>query len=257
MRKKEKLSKEDSELLQRQLDYCNKPADQKYKPYYPKPSKVKRNKNYKTISASNSFDLNQIPITIIASYKVWINLENRFLKNDNFITFKRIESYIYRASKKTKDALKEYCKQKPKDFAWYFYYYYIFPSNAKNPLFKPARKSRGGSPYTISREDMWKIKTASRHLYVFLSHWLKQPKNKYPPELCDYLKRHGITPTDAITITLEIIQNHFNSIFDTKTEDINYYRKYIAYQSLKSLKQAYLGIGYLPIREPLLSILKS
>lgn len=87
-------------------------------------------------------------------------------------------------------AIKEYYKEDPDDFAWHLYNYYLNPANERNPQFRPARKVRGKlSREKLTRADIWETKRASRHLYVYLDYWLKQGKNKYPGELKNYIKK--------------------------------------------------------------------
>ena len=76
-------------------------------------SKVTRNKNKKTISVSNAFDCNSIPIKIIAAYDEWSKFEVKFLKI-NKIDFKELKHYIG-ASKQNIRALKNYYKKDSED----------------------------------------------------------------------------------------------------------------------------------------------
>ncbi len=124
----------------------------------PKASKTTLNKNKKTISVSNSFNYNQIPIKIIASYKEWIKLEKKYF-DKNRITFRDIKSFICKRTPKSMiKALELYCKENlssvsicknvpqsideftswciknPNDFPGQFYSYYICPAMEISPL---------------------------------------------------------------------------------------------------------------------------
>lgn len=221
-----------------------------YEKYFPKPSKVTRNKNLKTISVSNAFDGNRIPCKVIASYQAWLKLkdlfEDAFIKNKP-VSFKTIEPYL-----KDRQALKEYYKETPEEFTWHFYNFYIREANLINPLNKKAVKGRGGNKHKLTWLEMHNIRMTARHLYVFLSYWMNQDKKKYPAEVKAFFKAHNVTGNEAISETMRILKEQFK--FDFDIDKKNFYDEYLIYKELKSLKKAYQQINYLPIREPLKSL---
>lgn len=215
----------------------------KYDQFYPKPSKVTRNKNLKTISVKNSFDCNQIPIKIIASYQIWKRLEQKFLENDGLIDLGIIRPFI-KAPRKNIQALERYCNESPEEFSWHFYYYYIEYSKVVNPLV--VTKERGGSPYGLSWREMLKIRMTTRHLYVCLNYWLRKPQKEHPPEITKLLKAYTLENTTPLTATMEIMIQHYPHL--NKIESTTFYDEYIAYKELDTLKEAYRKINYLPLR---------
>ena len=219
--------------------------------YLKKPSRVTRNKNDKTISVSHAFDLGLIPLTIIAKYEVWKELEEKYQEDSCLIDIEDIKPYIDRRTSSEKiEALEKYYNQSRLEFEDHFYFYYIEPS--KNPLV--TKPPRGGSPYPIKPSEMWKVKNTARHLYVFLTHWLQKPRSQRPFLLREYLRKHEIVTDKPIIVTMEIVEKLFSlgisEIEDTKT----FYDKYIAFQSLDHLKKAYKKMNYQPFGKPLLGI---
>jgi hypothetical protein len=217
----------------------------------PEPSKVSRNKNNKTISVSQNFDVGRrIPIKIIASEKVWIKLEKKCFENDFDIEFEDIRPYL-KASAKNIVKLERYSKEFPEDFIEHFYHYYIEPSKDKNTLV--TKKPRGGSPYGLARSKMWEIKIIARHIYILLHHWLKQPQGQWPSWLTEFLKRHDISTTDiilhgAVSATRELIESRFKKGMG-KQDEKNFYERYIVFQDLEHLKKAYQNTQYQPFRK--------
>ncbi len=220
--------------------------------YRPSPPKVRKNKNYQTISVSHAFDFERIPIKIVAPYATWIDFEEKYLEDGCHIEFGELRPFISRPSKKTLPELEKYYRERREDFDEHFYHYYIEPSKDKNPLV--TTRLRGGSPYGLTRSKMWKVRTAARHLYVLLGYWLKQPKNTHPPWLKACLDRYEIRTSYILPATMEIIEKRFNLGIDKIEAYKTFYDKYIAYQGLDRLKKMYEKKNYLPFREPLLSI---
>ena len=218
-----------------------------------KSSTVSRNKNKKTITVSNAFDENRIPIKVIAPYEKWLQWEDSFISNSQ-VTFKDIEHSLSKENldknKIVKIALKEYCERSPDDFMDHFYYFYVLESNAKNPLLHKTRKSK---THKKDPFEMTKIRITASHLYVFLAHWLKRKQSEYPDKVKEFFEANPITIKLAIPATMEILKPRFNS---DKIQDYNnFYDKYIVYRKLDNLKRIYQKLNFLPITKPLKSFL--
>ena len=231
--------------------------------YLSRPSVVTRNKNYKTISVSHAFDWGRIPIKIIAPEGAWVELEQKLSENEFYIEFEAIRPYI-KAPAKYIANLEKYSRELPEDFVDHFYYYYIEPSKDKNPLV--SRRPRGRLPHKRTTSDMWKIKTAARHIYVFLDHWLRKPRASHPPELKNYLRVNknieiawykDVNLFSVAMATMQIIESHFNFDINKFDDPKTFYDKYIACQGLDNLKKAYQKKEHQIFREPLLSIFRT
>lgn len=262
----------------------------------PRDSKVIRNKNKKTISVSNAFDYNSIPIKIIAPYKEWLKFERKFF-DTNKISCRDIKPYIgKRTPKNIIKALElyckenpsagvltetplclndftNYCKDNPNEFTNHFYNYYICPAMKVMPLWKEGissrPKSRGGSPYRKSKYEMYEIRNIAAHLYIFLTHWLKIKTSKWPPIVNEFFNKYQIsntsTQSEAISITMSVIEKRFginvNRIDDLKT----FYDKYIAFSNRGSnnkkrfdiIRKALEYVNYEPTRYPLSMLCKN
>jgi hypothetical protein len=176
-----------------------------------KPPIVIYDKKRKTISVKYGFNNNAISAKIIAAREMWLELWNDL--DFDQVHFNTIVPYLSRPSKKTIETLMSYAKEKPDDFSWDIFKC-IEAANAHNPLYRPARKSRGGSPYGLNWSEMNKVKAAAAHLYVYLDHIRKQPEDQWPPFLGRLLKSHGISictlekdHSEAVRI---IIAGHYN-----------------------------------------------
>lgn len=178
------------------------------------PPTVRYDKKRKTISLKYGFNHNTIPAKVIAPREVWLEFWHQL--DFDKVQFETIEPYFSRAPKKTIEALKSYAEQKPDDFSWDVFRC-IESANAHNPLYRPARKPRGGSPYGLSWTEMNKVKAAAAHLYVYLDHIRKQPEDQWPPFLTRLLKVHGISPftlkKDLSETVRIIIVGHYNIDF--------------------------------------------
>lgn len=220
----------------------------------PRDSKVIRNKNKKTISVSNAFDGNLIPIKVIATYEQWLKFDVKFFKT-NKIEFKELKPYINRASKQNIKALKNYCKKDNGDFSLHFFYYYIHPAKKKNPLCSP--NPRGGNPHGKTPAEMFEARIIAKHLYVFLFYWFQRDASEIPLPVKDFFKINKITHKKQSTkisetvsaIVLEVLKR----LFDLDVSK-NFFRKYVANNSLFSVKRGLQFVNYLPVRFPLVNL---
>jgi hypothetical protein len=234
----------------------------------PKPSITKRNKNKKTISVCNSFDLGRMPIKVIASYETWLEFENVYLRSGH-IGLTAIRKYIYRPKKEILEKLEVYYAYSLQQFLNFFYNYYIVPANTQNPKWFNAQKPRG-TYYGLDRAEMYKIRIASTQLYVYLKHWCIKagPNEKRPDEFIALGARYQIHPKMLIIITWELIKKHSGIRLLNTEDEIIFYNNYIARQRLlRTFKMAFSRINYAPTRkadgtayppwaEPLLEVLE-
>ena len=181
---------------------------------YQKPPIVIYDKKRKTISVKYGFNDNAIPAKIIAAREMWLKLWNDL--DFDQVHFDTIEPYLSRPSKKTIETLRSYAREKPDYFSWDIYKC-IEAANAHNPLYRPARKPRGGSPYGLSWSGMNKVKATAAHLYIYLDHIRKHPKNQWPPFLGRLLEAHEISPitleADLPEVVRVIISGHYKIDF--------------------------------------------
>ena len=70
-------------------------------------------------------------------------------------------------------------------------------ANSENPLYKPARKPRGGSPYGFGWRKMNKIRTTARHLYIFLKHNRKKLPNEQSINISELYRAYGLSNQDT------------------------------------------------------------
>jgi len=216
----------------------------------PQPSIVKRNYNKEpiTISVSNAFDMNRIPVKVIASYEQWIVLRKTYLLNGR-IELETILPSIFRLSKQNLSALQEYCREEPQKFSNDFYTLYIWEADLINPKNKLFPKQRG-TYYGLDRKTRVEIKYAVKHLYIFLRYWakLRGPEETPPPEYEKLTKKYKVHKKNIVRTVMEIIEDCYGigilKIDDQKT----FYDKYISGKDLKTIRKAYKRINYIPLR---------
>jgi hypothetical protein len=207
---------------------------------------VKPNKNKKTISVASAFNLNRIPIKIIATYHEWIEFEKIILRDD-YIKFEFIRSNI--RPKKNLSILKQFWDEDPLKFTNELYELYICEANAQNPIHELSKKPRRLVYQGIDKRTMYEIKIAAKHIYVFLKYWFSKPKKSYPPLLQEFLNTPNIVTRSAIAATMEIIDSYYENWDADKIDDTKvFYDKYITHKKyLKLIKEIYERINYLPI----------
>jgi len=96
------------------------------------PPKIVYNPKKKTVSIKYDFALGLIKgVKIIAPCKLWLDFRNQ--AGSNPIPFETVEPYLYRPSKFTLKALKQYCEHYPGSFRADFFDC-IKWSHTRNPL---------------------------------------------------------------------------------------------------------------------------
>lgn len=239
---------------------CEQCVIETYSQYFPRPSIVgKPNRNTRTISVTNYFDLNRIYVRITGRYKDWLTWEKAYWENNQILPFGLIVPYIkgnkLDRAKKVRSLLAEHWATSPDEASRHLYNYYVVQALHRIPHILP--KARGGQPYGRSAEEMALIRRASRHLYVFLLYWL--PRRKRPTFIDGYIRRNSIEclpllgKEQAVSACMAIIQHHFKLKLVCEDSDDprkNFYDKYIAFKGLGFLKQAYAETDY-PLLSPL------
>lgn len=207
-------------------------------------------KNHKTITVSYDFNYGDIPkIKLIASRERWLGLAGRLDKKIGYKTIAQILSA--RTRKGTRRVLAQYVREQPDEF-YQDMLVCIGEANSVNPVFWNAKKEklqhkkpRGGSPYGLSRSEMHRIRSTSRHLYVYIESLIKASR-RHPPARLKWLFDHYAVPDDenkirenAIEATRFIIGKVFNIKLDILTKEgieTDFYRNFINISGRPALK---------------------
>jgi|GEM_PF-5321470 len=219
---------------------------------------VRRNHHNKTVTADIALDLPDRPvlIKIIAEYDKWYDIAWSFLEK-TWITFEGIEPFIFRLPKQDRKDIRAAWN---KDMAYRVYH----AAEAACNLIRPKAKGR----HIKQEHRTGDIVRVSRHVYVFLEHWLCYTEGKWPKELISFLKDNRIYDKyqgskDPVQLTKEIVECHFDIIIGAEDdpEKITEYfnRHYIHCKTgvpLSMLQQSYEKIGYLPVFYPLKEVFK-
>jgi len=205
----------------------------------PPKAKYFNNRDNKPITVTFDFQTGYIPkVKVIASRKRWL----AFLDIQE-PTFETIQPYLSkRTPRKTVTELQRYAAEDPNGFAEEFCWC-VMSANSVNPLYQPARKQRGGSPYARSWLQMWKIRYAARDLYLWLEYHIKFDDEPIENLLRAYdLEQPDVYRPDELTKA--IIERHFDFEMQhqlgTSDEDIDtvgsFFRRYVRFQPLSTFK---------------------
>ena len=206
------------------------------------------NPNDKYIAVTYDFFLGYIPnVKIRAHRDKWVEWHKN-IENINQIAPEVIINCLSRPTQKLKSDLNLYVKT---DLELFFDDFSVCINAAlyEHPKY-PKKKPRGQSPHQKKDKKNWKkrrnkVKGQSKHLYLFLQYWFKQPTAIQPKELKACLKRHDVdklpnpNPKD---ITMDIICDLFSDVVDCEhiQDPEVFYKKYIAVPSgsLSRLKKS-------------------
>ena len=200
---------------------------------------VRYDKNSKKITVRYDFNDGRIKdVKLIAPREQWLAF---FDFDTEQITFETIACHLSRPSKKLVQELQEYASNNLDGFIGDVLFC-INQADQKNPLYYPARKPRGGSPYDVGNIN--EIRATARHLYVYLRHNLKKKNADSNPKLEKLFKHYGIDAhedMDVKELTYIIINKTFKWEMDSCADYVYpyemFYRKYISLpgQTLKRI----------------------
>lgn len=171
------------------------------------PFTVTRNKNRKSVTVTIK---SNPPIKIIATYQQWADLYNKFCYSEDSFSFSDVEPYVKSAT--SKSLLKKLYEDDRHTFLNLIYHYAIEPALSLNPLYKPARKERGGNPLRLTRLQMEEIRRLARWIYAYLRVHKKCKK------------------IDAVKKTMELLKINI--------DEESFYNHFIANKSLDSIQRA-------------------
>lgn len=184
------------------------------------------------------YDFHIGPFRLKGTGKEWRELEKE--AELAHISLDHFRPFLSRPRRDLLGKLQDYAQRDPESFSREVY------RDAKGASVMCVPEPRGGSPYPYPPAEMRKIRTLSRHLYIWLQYWLRKARDKRPGELQLLLERLRMSRYSAKkitkTITHRVMKAHFPYLGNNSG---SYYRHFIiGGRGLAAVKVYHKAKGY-------------